>query len=688
MNNGRELRTWTLHIDHTSLPIQSLICTIIQQPISIRKVILAACRVQPPSFHSHTRFHQRHRSILLEHIAIHHTLSQKDPDYYLPLVKFLSNHTILFSTSVLCGFVSMLIRYLPYADYSSSNETRQDTLDKEIAAATTIYHPVSLNYSSIFGRHSDRESPLYLSVSSPQVSSEINIGLRDAKRSLSHGIHVPQVSTKTVMVDSVAYSPFEHVLRQSRPITTLLDIEEVYCRSGCRLGGRTEMRSAWKGNDLKPRVYYARGADVHFASSVIQKLFNAFVDALPNVHRKNRFSLSDLELMNPGSTLLIYDYSSFTSTLHEIINFTRELANFCRGTSITILDGHLGPMQADLGDILDLYNQECNMGPEFDASQLLDLPDTVFTHNCGMLGVPGNITSCTLLHGIHLAILLGSLHRGKVIGDDALAMFDRDIERPRETMSEAIGTLGRIALEKMEFWDDEDSHDVARWTYEKRPLERQHEVVFKGTLFTWPSINLTANILNPQHRPLWKSPSSLFRLSCRQFSRFQSDLFHLTLSQMEKDLILRHLRAFYRRHGLKFWNEGFVGELEVYGDVVAVSIPPCNENFFALSPRDLLRMHWGSWIWLPPSNYDLERASCLGIGSRFDAYGDPVLNYLRKMGFFESERIAVMTLIEDVDPLVLDQFLMGVLRFPYSYCIVDSLPVWSLPLLSQYSSMD
>jgi len=447
------------------------------------------------------------------------------------------------------------------------------------------------------------------------------------------------------------------------------------------------MRSAWRGNDLKPRVYYARGPDVHFASSIIQDIFNTFVDSLSSTHRRNRFNLLDLERMTEDEVLAIYDYSSFTSTLHEIRNFTNRLADFCTGTEIEVLDGYHGIQKRDVGEILRSYNEACNISAEFDASELLSISDAIMTHNCGMLGVPGNISSCTLLHGIHLAIVLHSLQRGKVIGDDAIAIIFRDSGHTPESFIEAVAAIGRIEFTKAEFWEDNDYGSRNRWTYEKRPLERMHEMPWRGQLITWPSINILFDIVNPFHRPLRKTEAQIFQMACRQISRFQSQIFPLELSELEKSIVLSILGSFYAEHDItKLRYVGIVGEIEINGDIVAVILPPCTEDFFNITAKDFIRNRHGGTLRLPSKYVFSEYPESTAIGNEFVATPNSALNYLEKMDVLESERLDEVTLVEDLSEQDIDDFLMGRLRFKSRYTIVDYVPDWFSNILSQLFS--
>lgn len=47
---------------------------------------------------------------------------------------------------------------------------------------------------------------------------------------------------------------------------SLKEVERFYCHTGVTIDGPVEMRSSWKYNDLKPRIYYAQGPTVYSVS--------------------------------------------------------------------------------------------------------------------------------------------------------------------------------------------------------------------------------------------------------------------------------------------------------------------------------------------------------------------------------------------------------------------------------------
>jgi len=76
---------------------------------------------------------------------------------------------------------------------------------------------------------------------------------------------------------------------RDRGAISLTEVERLRYFERQDVDGPIEVRKAWRYNDLKPRVYYARGGVTHTVSRYVQPIMNVFIDSLPEVHRHNRF---------------------------------------------------------------------------------------------------------------------------------------------------------------------------------------------------------------------------------------------------------------------------------------------------------------------------------------------------------------------------------------------------------------
>jgi hypothetical protein len=557
----------------------------------------------------------------------------------------------------------MLVRYLPYSDYSTVEEELENGIRKELFASQGGGKLAPyVDHSSTF--RINRHNP-YRPGFAPMWS--IGVRLRSSARILSRKVIVPRLGKKFIPLPEdydATYRPYE-LANHGKPIRTLADVERVYYKTGVELAGITKMKTVWRGNDLKPRVYYSRGASLHRASTYIQQIFNAFVDALENTHRHLRHNTSSLKPAR-SDILMIYDYSSFTSMLSEITRFTAILAEEFLEVFVSILDPHHGPQEVSLGEILLEYNEVCNRNPVFDASEVMQVEECVLSHNAGMLGVPGNISSCTLLHGIHLATLVQSILKNKVVGDDAI--FHED-EANELAIREAIRDLGEVAIEKMESWrhSDDDEEDIdSRFDYKKRPINRVEDIVFTGDLVDFPAISLL-NITNPFHRAQPGNQDTMELKAVARFSRFFDTLSTRPVSEIGQRCVRVSSEAAY--HMLGWDPQGGVTKYQSAYPPIATEGLRYFDWIARFSSDVVLRLP-RVYVNMPriPVSYD--------AGQVFYQKSSGLVSYFCAIGCFEDitefEYVAGRDLVDYYGRISSRLSDIPVRK----YCIVDSLPYW------------
>jgi hypothetical protein len=215
--------------------------------------------------------------------------------------------------------------------------------------------------------------------------------------------------------------------------------------------------------------------------------------------------------MTSSMTLFIYDYSSFTSTFHEVNNFLLALGRFYSGTQIKVFDTYEGFKTIDLGDYLTQYVHKCNNLAAFDiGAATLDHSYTgpcVHYHNTGMLGIPGNISSCTLAHGIHLSIILQSVFLSRCVGDDAIGAT---VDHFDDEVFPLIQNIGLVERMKAETWDvDDDDQDgdnpEKKWNYVKRPIQRIGGRVIQERMVSFPPAGILLQFEDEHHTTSYES---------------------------------------------------------------------------------------------------------------------------------------------------------------------------------------
>jgi len=581
----------------------------------------------------------------------------------------------------------MLVRNLPYDDLvvPSLWEALAESVDQELDAAINIYHPCTHNWDSLFSPEPSF-FPRPLANGYPfdrAVYTQIAQCLAKALPRLRTTLYYPDYSNKTIGV--AASRIIERFTREYDDLhveNTTRGLEILYCRSGIMIGGPTEVRWAFRFNDLRPRIYYARGPDQYYPSRYIQQIFNIIVDCFPMVHRFGRY-ITDIIRLSRSDTLFIYDYSAFTSKLHEIKNFTAFLSRYFSGVMVTVVDSRKGPISIDLGELLNDFNMSCNDFPTFDLGRLdrtAPYEENLTHHNCGMLGVPGNISSCTLLHGIHLAIVMLSI-LVKCVGDDAIAAGE--IDNFAEEIFPLLQNIGDIKLEKTIIWEpdrfleDETEEDPRTWHYTKRPIRKQDSRIVIGWQAIFPPFGLVYDVQDPIHTTFKKSiPEKMRRIAhmslafALQFSPFLG-----TLTEEEHDLchnILGSLRLEVRR---KFKgnnsDSGFLKQL--------IHMMPCSLGESAIDDvvfnlRDLII------LWPYPDD-GVRPEGDIKKGEEFCTRMLPSIKLARDMGFMDvsiRERYCLGSDIEDEIRARLNK----TFRYSYSCRVLDYCPVWLLDLVN------
>lgn len=390
---------------------------------------------------------------------------------------------------VLSGLISMLVRNIPYNDHSSVKDTFEKGLGKEISAAMEVHHPTIFNWDSILShdRQVRRRTNFHSEYGhSAEIRDFIYHSIRGTIPRLTRRPLYPVIGKKTIGTRAFEEVKEMHQgerFREESMNPSIRMVERLYSITGQTSTGVTELRWSWKYGQLKPRIYYARGPTDYHASKYIQPIFNLLIDALPTTHRKERFFARSLDLSD-DLDLFIYDYESFTSLFEEVKNFILALARFFKGTRIPIVDTHHGVIEVDVGAIFENYYETCCNYPSFDISGCswdgTRTETDEIQHTCGMLGVPGNISSCTLAHGIHLIQVLEDLGC-KVVGDDAIGAT---LQGPEEILDK-LRNIGRIQEIKMEIWPGETREDdqglgLHTWHYCKRPILRISNQVIQG----------------------------------------------------------------------------------------------------------------------------------------------------------------------------------------------------------------
>jgi len=268
----------------------------------------------------------------------------------------------------------------------------------------------------------------------------------------------PDVNRVKNVGRKTAYEFLKHRPVKSPVEVTTLDLELLYADTGIKIQGPCEVRSAFRYNDLKPRVYYCQGGTSYHVSKYMRSIAVNFMEAIPATKRKARDNPYDkLSLTTePQDWIVNWDLTTFTTRLQELKHFLWVFIEICGQYALSrkpihVFDTREGTIPISLLDLLTEYNVEMNMFPEFDVSRMFDLVTTMaddedifVSKNGGLLGVPGNIGMSTGLHGLITNQICGD--HAVCVGDDAIAVVP---DYPTQIIR-AVEQLGKIERSKFQ----------------------------------------------------------------------------------------------------------------------------------------------------------------------------------------------------------------------------------------------
>jgi hypothetical protein len=359
--------------------------------------------------------------------------------------------------------------------------------------------------------------------------------------------------------------------------------------TGIRVPGPMEIRSAWFYNELKPRLYFTNGGDSYFRSLFIADLSNRVCEFLPSTNPVSRFFVERCGSVRDDEVLITYDYTSFTSSLSELKYFLFYLGLSLHGIPAEIYDPYEGIVTADLGDIIRDYNDFANHYCLFSVERfdkLLEHPIFSLNQNGG-LGIKGNITLSTALHGLSLADITGRPDNDCCVGDDALSII---LHSFFHLFVSCVNNLGSINEDKFQVIQP-ILHDPLRrssFKFLKRPLDLDSQnIPTLGSLDFFPDF---ATLLFPEgdsyHTPSLSSYEDNVHSFISQTSRYiklamrrRVDITPEDSIFLDDDLqILKLFRSVYKTVGLP--EEG--------------SLP----GYRVLNP--ILKSHFSVHLFIPP----------------------------------------------------------------------------------------
>jgi len=690
---------WTLAFrHHTSLCI--LLQTIPTLPFTFRSDLLGLCRAQTPIL----RGSQVERSLKHPHDIIQHPLTiSNSPEsvhwttttYKVFLIEYSDTYLNLIPASI----IALAVRIAPGITEEEFNQVVRSSLHKEVTASLSRFIGATLDFRCIHSSDISFRSIPFSSRLSPdeEVASDTYQLFANSRKLLNDMTIFPSQGTKTVgsIVTQnfwtsyyLCGSTFKHQADGTHfdsPDVTPLDCMRLYEETGGCVEGPVELRVAWTYSAFNPRVYFARGGDVVPISQYLQPIINRIIDLFPEVHRMNRFS-PPKEPLTGSDVEIIYDYSSFTSSIDQVIEFVDSLSQFYRGVHITIIDVVKGPISIDLGELFYQYNMQCNHYQSFDTSKVFGRysdDDLIFQHTCGMLGVEGNIFLATLLHGIHIRFVVG-LNRSKCVGDDARAHYNTGDGNLRKDDSELlnyrIGGLGGIHVDKVAIFEADADPDTQAYRYVKRPFKRDQDLMVEGLLLTLPSL-IPLLPLHDQLHTLHPSSTHPCRATFKSIIRLLKVLYTNSISldeygPVEMSMLVKHVRFLVRR----------IREVDPKGEHAPILRQDHSSRYFLPDVNLWGKIDYTAWV-LEDLGYDEElkffsrgvedKELCDGrIGSTMVKETTKCRGFLVKLGYLKVEDLFDVVSLRSVGIDEMRIYISGDYISVKRFCVIREVPVW------------
>lgn len=614
-----------------------------------------------------------------------------------------------FPSPILAGFISSVAHSSPINHPAEFDESLIQNIGKEISASIFEYRPTQFDYQSIFStRIADRSIPLADNLeSTPDVAQSIHESLLYCRSSFQNMVLYPKCGNKTVgqrvqrsfwasCSEELRAECYEESLEFGGVTTSILQKMEFW--DGHRVDGPVEVRTSWKYSQMKPRIYFAQGGSTFHTSKYVQAIFNRIADSLEMVHTKNRYIgcgccallisyryFPPEEELIDSESVLIYDYSSFTSTLDEIRSFIHYLALFMQGVTVYLIGDKDGPVATDLGDLLHRYNLDCNSDALFDVDRVssFDDPDFLLRHTCGMLGVPGDIQSKTILHGIHTAFICMSLRKSRCVGDDAWLQVHLGNQHDRVLLENRLQNLGRIEYEKAEEfeYDDEDDYELRAWQYVKRPILRVRNRILQFFMEVFPTLDCILGLsqsgrtIPPKSLELNSRRSKFSNVWLRLITQIT---FRYVVQPEEADFLYRYQRVAFEELEITGKRPGTYHD----GDQIYFVPPFLQASDFGndfkpvvcalYDPEEVVKVLRVGSSRVAPQGY---------ISEKFESASSPMLGFMGKMGIVKKKVLTdeITRLMVGDDAFV--DLLLGRLGCLYEYEIVREFPSWMLLLL-------
>jgi hypothetical protein len=541
---------------------------------------------------------------------------------------------------------------------------RMESFMKEILVMDSDAYQPNINFNPFFGKYHESLHPDI--PSNPEMARIVHQSIKTWIERITARTHTPTMSRKCLpsFTRRELHQYIDYLL-EDPSIATPASLERLYVKTGIHIDGPCEISQRWYTNGLVPRTYFVAGPTAYNDTKYTKWLWNDLVDCLACTHRKNRVNPRRI-YVDGLKTAIFYDLTSFTSNMGLQRVFLDQLALYCHGVQVTLMDSVIGPHSVDAGDLIKQYNT-MNQFPEYRNDELFDMHNGV--HGVGgFLGVFGNIATCTYLHGAILLQLAEKEHECGCAGDDAVICVEDE-----DRVYACISLLGVLAVEKTYDLRDLDVVYLKRRTWLSPKyfcLQSARYIQFPS--FIW-AIDFTGEFRFTREASLTRRDK--MDIAASSLMATFSSMASLKFKAETRALLLSFLEKYYQKCTMPVY--GSVPQLnQVKNDYTRRFVPTLDtlgsRDFIALTIDQL----YDGVAYLP----DREYHDTYGINCRKDTFfrsqGSEYLTFLERLGYVQKRHKPTRTYIgEEGLQLLQKEFTT---RDPawHVFEVVEDIPEW------------
>jgi len=319
----------------------------------------------------------------------------------------------------------------------------------------------------------------------------------------------------------------------------------------------------------------------------------ALMEAIPSTGVARRRDPSQVAL-DSQDYIVTWDFEAFTSSLSQLKFFLSAVAEGLRQRelpALSVFDYHKGIIELDPCDLLDEYNEICNINAPFSIHRLVDryrLEDlgiertSYAQQNSGMLGVAGNIGFSTACHGMEICKICGE-DKCVCVGDDALVTTAIS---PDHQIIPMMQELGRIHPEKFSMLEPTEDGPIK---FVKRALFRDLDSLYLDFLISLPISAYVDNIYGSRTIPPNLTSYQCAKMVGVSVGQVLWDVrtHHLDLDSKDMEYLSLFLLTIYR--SMKFPIRGALPGASILLDdsraVIKFTIPSI--HFASYDPREM-----------------------------------------------------------------------------------------------------